>query len=476
MPGFFYAFGYLKIICTLSFLKIPPLHSPMKIIYSASLLTIFFILFTTVDSLSQQILYDYKSKGGLKDFNALPIGDSILFSCEEFVANTWIRKSKWITDTQISGFNLPTDAFAAATFGNEIYLYSLDGKPKSRVLKAVSLNPNTKVNQESNIALPLTGTLVGNYIDKNLFLLLLQDHGRSLRVVEIHKMNIVNEIHFKLPISLSYHLWREFSGDLFFKPTALNSFKGNSKVKIFKSDKFYITLDQRDPSSQWNTLVLTLDTFTQTVTSSEFKTKTNAVFSSFILDDKLFRVLNDKKRFIVEIYSLRSGTLVSQSEVGAHDEDFPIYFRYGRKNEINADERFSSMQRFAGHSEASLVVHKVAGTYFIQWGTYFNDNGMTAGGIYPVGMMNMLVGSVILHLMEGPGVNRYFYYEWTEPDNMFRVREQKVELIREKIDAYEIAKNEAGITYKHKSYMEYKAGIIGIYYDNKKNLSIVHFE
>ena len=307
----------------------------------------------------------------------------------------------------ISEFELPIDAMAAVTFGNEIYLYSLDGKPKSRILEAVSLNSQTKLNQKLNTALPLTGTLLGNYVDKNLFLLLLQDQGKSLRVVEIHKMNIVNEIHFKLPISFSYHLWREFSGDLFLK-SALNSFKGNSKVKIFKSDKFYITLDQRDPSSQWKTLVLTLDPHTQAVTSSEFKTKTNAVFSSFILDEKLFRVLNDKKSFIVEIYSLKSRQLISQSEVVAGEKDFPVYFRYGRKNEINVDELFSRMRRFARDCEASLVVHKIDETYLVQWGTYFNDNGMMGGAVNPAGLMSMFVGTMILQLMEGPGVHSIF--------------------------------------------------------------------
>lgn len=427
------------------------------------------LILSMYDVCGQKLINEFVPQGRLRDISAVPIGDSILFSYRENVSDTTVNRSKWITNSSATPYDVPVNVFAAANAGNDIYLYFLEGKTKARELKTMMFNRETRMRHEIKDHLSLPGTVAGSYVDKNLFVFLLQDKGLTLTLLEIHKLNIVSEKKFKLPVNLSYYLGKELEGDVFYNNSEVHSFKGRSACKIFMSDKIYITIDQRNLNSPWKTTVLMIDQNSNKVTPVDFNTSSNAVFSSFILDGKLFRTFNARKKFSIEIFSLDTYDLISKSELLPDHQDFPIYFRYGRKNVIHMKEFFSRMRKAASVCEPSLVILKNDGRYLIQWGSYFDDNGMMGGNI-----ITMVVGTIILQLMEGPGITRYFYYEWNESENTFRVKEPSVQLTRQKIDNYEISQR---VAYKYKNYVEYKGGVAGVYYDTKSNkASVVYFE
>lgn len=434
---------------------------------------LFLLTLITCDLFSQELIYEFTPKGRLREINATTAGDTILLSYEESTGDSRALQSRWISDSSATPDNIDVNIFQAVGSGDNIYLYFLDGKPEKRVLKAVLYNKTKRSRVEVSNQVNLSGSIVGSYVNKNLFIMLLQDKGNTFAILEIDKLNIVSEKRYKLPVNLLNYLWKDFSTDVFYNESPIHSFKGWSFCKIFVRDNIFITVDQHRPNQPWRTIVLSLDSKSGDVKSTYYNTSSNAPFSSFILDGKLFRTFNDKKKYSLEIFSLEAKKLISKSEITADYKDFPAYFRHGRKNIINMKATFSDMRRGVQLSDPSLVVQKSNGRYFIQWGTYFNDNGIMTGGATPVGALTAIVGTAILQLSEGPGVATYFYYGWDEATNTFVV-EETTPLARQKIDTHEITQD---TEYKYKDYIEYRNGVAAIYYDAKNDkVSIYHFD
>jgi hypothetical protein len=99
--------------------------------------------------------------------------------------------------------------------------------------------------------------------------------------------------------------------------------------------------------------------------------------------------------------------------------------------------------------------------------------GTVVGGATPAGIITTIVGTTVLQMMEGPGVNRYFYYAWNEQQNSFQRLDPPLRLVRAAIDCYEI---DHVIRFEDKRYIAYRDGIAAIYYDSSaRTVSVVYF-
>lgn len=431
------------------------------------------LYFITNLTIGQRILYEYQSGGTMRDFTAIPVGDSILFSFEQQLLNMKMKKMVWVTDSLPILDQIPIEGIIAAeNAGPETYLYFLKEKDKSIELKALVLNSVTKERSETSTSLALPGTILGSYIDKNLCLVALSENGTQFSIIEINKLSIVNQKTFTLPVNL-FAFDSQGPPDFISEESHTSTFKGTAKVKIFRYDKFYITIDRPYELEKSGTDVITIDPDTERITNVSIPAGTTGEFSSFLVDGKLFRTSIEKKKLSLTVFDALSKGVLARSELSPSNPEFNVYFRYGRRNVIHHKETFSKMMKTSTTCKPSVGVIRNESKYIIIWGTYFNDEErmmptLTIGGIIAT------FADALLQPKEGPGLSRYFYYTWDPKHNTFEVTNSSLPFLRQKIDQYEINLH---IMHEYKSYIEYKNGLAGIYYDSKaKRVSIVHFK
>jgi hypothetical protein len=427
-----------------------------------------FFLFLLQPVMSQKVLREFHGGGSRKDFKIHTIGDSVLLQFDETLPSGRIKRSYWITEHATTGDQIDEDVFAVARSESKTYFYYLDGRSKSRTLKALVGEGVTKKPIEASI--PLNGTLLGKTTDHGLNLYLLGDDGITMTIKLVQGTNVVSERVFKLPNDLRDHLAQGI--DFFTTKSSFDTFQGTANVKLYESTEvIFISIDHVD-----GTLILKLDLRTSEVTSNDIVFSDPNNFSSFLCDGKLFRVTNTRQKFTLNVFDVQTGSLLGSSELPDSIPDFKVYFRYGRKNIISHKATFHQMTRGSKVTTPALAVENHDGKYIVQWGTYDNQNDRA---ILPVpsiaGIITTIVTASISHFRERPGLLRYFYYEW-DGGNAFKVRDYPPAspLDREKIDEYEIIHQ---TRVSEKNYIQYKDGIVAFYYDRPENyLSVVYFD
>lgn len=426
-------------------------------------------------SIAQTILYESKFNGRLDNFYAVPLGDSILFSFDE----NGVKRTTWIVDSLQIRDSITIDIISSLNFNGEVYLYHLKQNKISKQLKALVANTNKKNRVESASEVALEGTILGIYQDNNLHLVMLDDKGIEITIIEINKLDVVSKKTFKLPINVLQYI-TSAPADFYTTESEVNRFIGTSKLKLFKYKQYkelYITVDETEVQLP-ATWVIKLNLETGDVISSKIPADNEKnEFSSFMLDEKLFRTSIGKKQFGVSVFDVNTNERIASSVLPPEQTDFKVYFRYGRKNVIHKRETFSRMIKGSYHHTPMVNVIKQDAKYIIQWGTYYNEKGFFpyGGSEFPLlGVATMIIGSVIIQSMDGPGINQYFYYEWNTQNNTFNIRDTPDRMTREKIDQYEIDLRRRP---RYKNYIAYKDGVAAIYYDAKlKAISVVYFK
>jgi hypothetical protein len=425
------------------------------------------VFFSPLFSIGQEILYTHHSTGKLKDFSAVRLGDSLLFSFKDIPVNSRrVNHAVWLADSAVHPVDpLDADIFAAARYGHADYLYFIEEKSRSRRLKAWIYNDSTKARVESADTLFLHGKIIGSYVDRNLFVVSFREMGSELSLVEINRMRVVSEKRFRLPQPVAPEI-AVGPVDFYTDTSEVNTFQGRSHVKVFKYDKLYVIYDLGS-----RTYVMTLDPQTGAADVKSFLASSEAAdFRSFLIDGKLFRILHSKKKFQLDIFDLATSAQIAKCELTAAQPDFNAYFRYGRKNVIHHKHKFSNMLKAANVSAPQLAVLKRDGQYIVQWGDYYDENGMGGAG---AGIIGMIVTTAILQMMEGPGLNHYFYYAWNEQQNSFQRLDPPLALVRDAIDCYEM---DHVVRFEDKRYVAYRDGVAAIYYDSSANtVSVVYF-
>src|SRR6187551_650243 len=71
-------------------------------------------------------------------------------------------------------------------YDHEYYLYYLSGKRKNLELNTVIYNKATGQQQKSNVEIEIDGTLVGSWLDRDLFLAVYSSVSNELKVIRIN--------------------------------------------------------------------------------------------------------------------------------------------------------------------------------------------------------------------------------------------------------------------------------------------------
>ena len=429
------------------------------------LFRILIIFGLTQSALAQKTLYDLHGGGSLDNFIMNAVGDSLLLQFDETSTTGKQQRNLWLSEKGKSKSSIEEEIFSVVESDGQLYYYFVEGRSKSPELKVLLVDADQK--KETSSVLRFDGTFLGRTVGKILTLYFVSADGQTLSIKKVQGLTVVEQKVFKLPINILEHINNK-GIDFFMNGGAFNAFKGMANVKLYPSDTItHMTIEHVD-----GTQIIKFDLRTSEVTTTSIPHTIKDDFNSFYLDGKLFRIINAKQKFTLNIYDVASGALNASSEILATAPDFKTYFRFGRKNIISHKASFHQMTGDAKVAFPVIAVERHGDRYIVQWGAYYNQN---PGGAGVTGLLTNLIFNAFVSSHEAPGVLRYFYYEW-DGGNGFTTRDYPPidAFAREKLDQYEID-HQARVG--EKRYIRFKNGVAALYYQRaESHLSVVYFE
>jgi len=426
-------------------------------------------------SLAQRVFAEFPTKNQQLNFQAIPFGDSILFSYDEVVGSNGrrVRDVKWVSKAgSVHDVFCPVDVMAVESEDDKIYHYYRERKS----LKAYEMLVGSSTMNNLPESLEFKDEMIlASYVNENLFLILLNKGGNEISIKEVAGMRVVNTRTYQLPIALDEFIKKNTYIEFYDEPV-LDSFKGRARVKIFLAGAdIYLVIDKKQLApTKTNpnvTHLLHLDE-AGVVRYHRFLLPEKADFGSFLYDGKLFQNHIGKEKFSLLVYDLSGKQLmrhdVNADSIEARKKDSPkVNFRRGRES-FQGWDSFQSIFRNTGMSDPLIVVSGRAQGYRIQWGTYFDEQGI---GIFPAGapalasLITFFITTAIEQVSDGPGVSRYMYFETDL--NIGKILPAELPqsgLLRGKIDEYERNRQKKNKSpFESKSYIPFLNGVVAIY-------------
>src|SRR5688572_19895903 len=425
-------------------------------------------------ALGQRVIAEFPSKNQQLNFQAIPFGDSILFSYDEVVGPNGrrVRDVKWVSKAGVAhDVFCPVNVFAVESEGDKIYHYYRERKSLKAYEKAV--DSRTMANVPESIEFNDV-IILASYVDKNLVLILLKNGGKEISIQEIAGMRVVNTTTYKLPIALDEFIKKNTHIEFYDEPL-LDSFKGRARVKIFLAGAdIYLVIDKRQlEPTKTNpnvTHVLHLDKAGE-VMYHRFPSTGKADFGSFLYNGKLFQNHIAKGKFSLVVYDLSGRQLirydVTADSIDVEKKDQPkVNFRRGREN-FQGWDTFQSIFKQTGMSDPVIVVTDKDQRYRIQWGAYVDEKGPGPyTSVTPLAaMLTFFVTTAIRQVSEGTGASRYLYFETNlSTGKLLPTELPPAGLLRGKIDEYERSRQKKNNSpFESKSYIPFLDGVVAIY-------------
>jgi hypothetical protein len=320
--------------------------------------------------------------------------------------------------------------------------------------------------------------------DIDVFVISFEKKERSLKLTQLRHGELVKES----TLTFAYDLSKLRSNEIQYMPdnAFLSIAECTARVKLYKQgDIISIVIDDPVVSTDKNnttlakTLVYQWETISGEIKNFLIGELSRDDFRSFLYNGNLYRTTNSYNRFELKVQDLQ-GQMISSYVILKNDslKKRKMVFREGKARRVSSTESILGMMRSSEMCLPSVMIEKDSkGEAVLTWGTYFDDNGMSAPvGVNPVAALSaMVVGTIIRQSMEGPGISRYFYLS-NLLGNRFAFPEREPDLLRVKIDTYEIEQQKKDIRFKYKAYVEWESGVAGIYQDaQNKKLILVKF-
>ena len=440
---------------------------------SRYILSLFAFFYLSQTGWAQRVIAEFRTKNRQLNFQAIPFGDSILFSYDEIVTSQGrkVRDVKWVSNSgKVDKLFCPVNVFALESEGDNLYHYYWD--KKSLRAYEMLVGSRTMNNLPESIAFK-EEIILASYVDKNLMLMLLKEGGTEIAVQEIAGMRVVNTITYKLPITLEGLIKRNTAIE-FYNAPVLDSFKGRARVKIFLSESdLYLVIDEKHleaTNSNPNvTHVLHLGKAAE-VKYHQFKSPGTAEFGSFLFDSKLFQNHITKEKFSLLVYDLSGKQLMKHDLIAdslqvKKKESPKINVRLGSEN-FQGWEPFQNLFKKIWMSDPLIVVSRNDRGYGVQWGTYSEPEIGLAVGPTPLALLvTLFITTAIVQVTDGPGMSRYLYFETDlRTGKILPAELPPSESLRVKIDAYERNRQKKRISpFESKSYISFLDGVVAIY-------------
>lgn len=432
---------------------------------------------------SQTIYSEVQPSGAIpKNISIHTFKDSILLSYEVYLNGRNNTQSKWIThDSKAVNDLFSIDILQIMQHGNKRYYYFLEEKKQLLTLKALveDSEVNSRKESEKSIQLP-EGILLGHFTEENLFIINFNKKENRISITEVKGMEMVSQKVYNIPLNVANYLKLDLEFGIFDENNPINTFRGKKIIKFIKSEHLQIVIDKdsKQDGVYGQTMILTLGK-DGTVQYNSIPSDGTGRFSSFLIENKLFRINTSGKSFIMTVWDLESKSRIGIKEIFKGKETFNVFVRGGKNNFISNQQTITNMMKGANVSFPTISVIKSEGRYIVQCGTYYEPDGvMGPGALNPVaGIIKMAAGTLILQAMDPPGVSQYFYCEFDPTTSAYNYANESSSFLRKIIDEYEISCAAKKITFVKKNYIAYKKGILASYLTEEgKNLELVYFE
>lgn len=438
------------------------------------------IILNVLPSCGQTLLAELTTNKQHLTLMPLTYNDSIFYSFSEHgqYKDFWIRKDGTVND---AGINRPV--FAIIGSGNSTHYYSLNKVNTSFLLHVLTKGINGVTEIDSSFLDISNDMWVSSYVDKNLFVVLFNKEANEIIWHEIDGVRLLSSKKFKMPFNLAFHLKKSSQLEFINEAGLINTFSGSSKIKFFRYGKeLYLVLDRpyKSINEKGITHVVKFSYSAQQVTHHEFPTNATVDFSSFFIDEKLFRSFVTSKKFIMRIYDLTTKEVLSEKEIVRSEDNTTVFTRHSRKNSIQDNETLAMVMKLATISEPSLAMVKDGEKYQMLWGTFYNENHVTAPGMLnPFGVISWVAFNAVVQSMEKPGISRYIYFACDSTNLTFEPSQavSPTIAVRKLIDTYEVDLEKKNTKIDFKVYLPFEGGLVGVYYLPKEDLvKLVRFE
>lgn len=324
---------------------------------------------------------------------------------------------------------------------------------------------------------------LGSYVDGNLFLILFNKERNEIEWCEVDGVNILVSKTYKVPFDLAFYLKRSSQLEFFNEAGLTDTFKGSAKIKLFRyATDLYLVLDQpyKTISEKGLTKVVHFSLNNEATNYYQFPTNATVNFTSFLIDNKLFRAFTTSKKFVIRVYDLMTGKVLKETEILRGQFNPMVFTRHGKKNEVYNNESLTTTMKLSQICEPSLSLVKDGQSYGILWGTFYDENQVAGPSMLnPAGVITAIAFNAVLQSMEKPGISRYIYYACDTKDLTFQSSDtvSSAIRIRKSIDLYELELERKKIRIDFKNYIAYKEGVLATYYLRKEDVfRLVRFD
>jgi hypothetical protein len=437
-----------------------------------------FCILTSMICVSQTLIteIDLKKQWKFKELQCRPMGENIFLYYEIWKP---IRDQiEYYTvsispDGKINSFEIPQlhEKYIAAITNHDDknYFYYFNEEKKNIILRVVErdfANNKTVLSQD----IPVEDNLLGYYTSEDdLFIASFEKKNKYvLKISQIHRLSAAETKSYNLSVDLST---LKISDIAFIEqPNLVGAEQAQSKVKIlcFK-DEIIVMVD--DPFDQHKTTITRINTQTGLTNTMVFTEARTFNFRSFIFDNYLFRTLHSSNSIELQIFSLTTGELLNTTNISLYKslKEKHVYFKEGRSMTISDTETLFHMIKGTLFSNPFLTVENepVTGQFIITWGTYYDNNGIGPSvGLTPLlAFVSFVAITAAKQLSDGPGISRYFYMKGNPVEGFNFIEGTKLVNTRERVDQFEIMRQNSGVRYESKQYIKNNDATFGIYYE-----------
>jgi hypothetical protein len=303
--------------------------------------------------------------------------DRLFVSYRYFDGAGIMKTSMLWVDSLGTTHKIPDNDFLSKNFiqivkSNESdYFYFIEREDKFYYLRALIINRENNDYQIPKAKILIDGYPLGCYErEGNLRLLSFHETTKEFFDISIMKLEVTNSKKFLLPVN---RLENFFLVD---PNIPLNPNIGRATTKIFpQRDKTIITIDSKATNSLISTMVLSLQNENEVISQLNIDEKSKGYTTSFVQENILFRITNDRSNATIRSYNIDSKTELASFSVNSYDvQKKKIWKR--KPGELTDQYPISSFFNTAATTDPVLFVIPVDSSNMrICWGSYHTDSG-----------------------------------------------------------------------------------------------------
>ncbi|CAN5182289.1 hypothetical protein BH09BAC3_BH09BAC3_01050 [soil metagenome] len=416
----------------------------------------------------QQLAEIPMERGQIESLQAFEVGDSLFVRWKFQLGRPVERQAFWISsDGKISEH--PQSAKERSNFiqvsrkGDDFYFYFITRDSNKFKLRAQIYNRITKKSEILKKSIVVEGPLVSSFKNDHVNILCLAETKKAMIAYQLDGMELIDA--HEISIGWAVEPLKKGHLEFYDRMKISNANIGTSRAKLIRDDSLLYFL--------WDgpniTMILRISLPEYKIKRFYLQQTPNLKFTTFVLDDLLYKVSREKKVIMLDVLKLSSGEKIQTirydfSEAGLKNS----YSREGSKHLIQKEKKFDVTVGLYDELDWSLIVERGTIDNKVRIGVYFNEKGVYTGGPLTGGiasmMFNIIVQNAIIQSMEGPGISRYLYFVESKDHTVLSDDQTGNQLCEsQRADDYEIAMEEEKKKIKLKAYATFKGSLVGIY-------------